>query len=168
MKNLLFFPRFFLTVFFAPIFFACNFFDQTESAEFFLPYDGEWKIRTSRIPSEEFFVNGKIFRAEVEKNCATAILAYDENSVHPFGAIYPYTGDLDECGGFAAEVLFSLTVSAENSDEEKSEFLSKFNWARFLDECRKFGSDVWKLDKEKIMQKISSGSFKKTDFKMTE
>ena len=58
--------------------------------------------------------------------------------------------------------LYDLTHTAAN------EYLSKFNWQKFMEECRIFEENVWKLDKERIMKKISSGNFKKSDLKLLE
>ena len=159
----------FLFIFPVILFFSCEFFTYTEHEKFSLPYSGEWSIKTSRQPnSEELFVLGESFYSEVNKNEATALLAYSYADKKIYGAIYPYKNDLTYLDGFAAEVLFSISASTLNSDSQKNEYLSKFNWEKFMEECRKFEEDVWKLDKERIMKKISSGNFKKSDLKLLE
>ena len=149
------------------LFFSCEFFSYTENEKFNLPYSGEWSVKTSRQPeSEEIFVLGKSFYSEVTKNEATALLAYSHSDKKIYGTIYPYGNDLTYLVGFAAEVLFSISASTLDSDSCKNEYLSKFNWQKFMEECRIFEENVWKLDKERIMKKISSGNFKKTDLKL--
>ena len=151
------------------LFFSCEFFSYTENEKFNLPYSGEWSVKTSRQPeSEEIFVLGKSFYSEVNKNEATALLAYSHSDKKIYGAIYPYGSSLNYLDGFAAEVLFSISASALDFDSCKNEYLSKFNWQKFMEECRAFEENVWKLDKERIMKKISSGNFKKTDLKLLE
>ena len=89
-------------------------------------------------------------------------------ALNKWDAIYPYGNDLTYSDGFAAEVLFSISAAAVESDSCKNEYLSKFNWQKFMEECRAFEENVWKLDKERIMKKISSGNFKKSDLKLLE
>ena len=72
------------------LFFSCEFFSYTENEKFNLPYSGEWSVKTSRQPeSEEIFVLGKSFYSEVNKNEATALLAYSLTDKKIYGAIYP-------------------------------------------------------------------------------
>lgn len=151
------------------LFFSCEFFSYTENEKFSLPYSGKWSIKTSREPeSEELFVLGETFYSEVNKNEATALIAYSYTDEKIYGAIYPYGKSLTYSDGFAAEVLFSISASSEDSNSRKNDYLSKFNWQKFMEECRTFEEDAWKLDKERIMKKISAGNFKKTDLKLLE
>ena len=150
------------------LFFSCEFFSYTGNEKFSLPYSSEWSIKTSHQPDSEIFVLGENFYSEVNKNEATALLAYSHSDKKIYGAIYPYGNDLTYSDGFAAEVLFSISAAAVESDSCKNEYLSKFNWQKFMEECRAFEENVWKLDKERIMKKISSGNFKKSDLKLLE
>ncbi|MGN0729843.1 hypothetical protein [Treponema sp.] len=161
--------KFFLFICPLFLFFSCDFFSYTEDEKFTLPYSGEWKVRTSRSSEcAEFTVNGNSFTAEVNKNEATALVAYSCSEKKICGTIYPYSMELTFQDGFAAEILLSLSASSADSDSSKNEYLSKFNWSRFMEECRVFEENTWKLDKERIMTKISSGNFKKTDLKLLE
>lgn len=149
--------------------FSCSSFSAETEEKFRLPQSESWTVKTSRnSSSEEFSVDGNSFYFSVNKNEATAILAYSGGHARPCGAIYPYSTSLSFQDGFAAEVLFTLCAASASSAAGTHEYLSKFNWQRFMEECAAFGEQSWKLDKERIMQKISSGTFKKTDFKLLE
>lgn len=149
--------------------FSCSSFSSETEEKFSFPQTETWTVKTSRNSgSEPFSVEGDAFYFSVNKNEATAVLAYSEHFEQPCGAIYPYSTSLSFQNGFAAEVLFTLCASSSSSAQGTSAYLSKFNWQRFMEECAAFGENSWHLDKERIMQKISSGTFKKTDLKLLE
>lgn len=147
---------------------SCSHFLKTEYVCFYLPEKTTGRLIYSRQcvqQQTDFKEQNKIF-LDMEKNEATAILVFTEENVHPYGAIYPYEENLSKESAFAAEILHTLTVNSTASDKKTKDYLSKFNWKRFLKETKAFGDDVWKLNKELIMQKIASGTFKKTDLKL--
>ena len=149
---------------------ACAFFEDEEEQEFTLPYASTWSVITTTGSAQAFTVTGDSFTADMAKNEATAILAFDTDSaaVCPCGTIYPYAHSLNWVDGFAASVLYSLLASTTDDLDAAKAYLSSFNWVRFMEACREWGDDVWSLDKEYIMQKIASGSFRVTYIKLLE
>ena len=150
---------------------ACAFFEDEEEQEFTLPYSSSWSIRTTTGSGQAFTVTGDSFTRDVGKNEATAILAVDTSSDedgYTCGTIYPYGSSLNYVDGFAASVLYSMLASSTDDREDAKAYLSAFNWVRFMEACREYGDDVWSLDKEYIMQKIASGSFRVTYLKLLE
>lgn len=78
------------------------------------------------------------------------------------GAIYPYSLKLVEEDYFAASVLDLLYKGSNNgTQKEIGEFLSHFNWNKFMEECRNI-DDTTKLNKSKIANAIATDSFSKS------
>ncbi len=151
------------------LFSSCDMFSYEEEQKFYLPYASEWSISCSKDSNlNQTLVVGQKFSLDVYKNEATAILAYDTINKCFCGTIYPYGNSLTAQDAFAAEILLTLTLGSTNSLSSTKDYLSKFNWERFLSECREFGDDVQKLDKNRITEKISLGTFRKTDLKLLE
>ena len=108
------------------------------------------------------------------KNFATPVLASRPAGGKPLGAIYPYKTTLTSKDGFAADILRTLYAGAEKSDTDGKaaattqsvlqvkEFLSKFNWSRFMESCATY-EDAWLLDRARILEKIAAGTFKESD-----
>ena len=150
---------------------ACAFFEDEEEQEFTLPYASTWSVVTTTGSGQQFTVTGDSFTADMAKNEATAILAFDtmdEGADYPCGTIYPYAHSLNWVDGFAASVLYSKLASTTDDLDAAKAYLSSFNWVRFMEACREWGDDVWLLDKEYIMQKIAQGSFRVTYLKLLE
>ena len=165
MKRIVFFPLACM------VFASCAFFEEQEEQEFSLPYSSVWSVTTTTGSGQEFSVTGTSFTADVAKNEATALLAVDEVSGvsgYTCGTIYPYGHALNYVDGFAASVLYTMLASTTDDRDAAKEYLSSFNWVRFMEACREYGEDVWSLDKEYIMQKIASGSFRVTYIKLLE
>ena len=146
---------------------SCAFFETQEDQEFSLPYSSVWSVVTTTGSGQEFSVTGSSFTTDVAKNEATAILATDTTG-YVCGTIYPYAHELNYVDGFAASVLYSMLLSTSDDIDAAKSYLSSFNWVRFMEECREWGDDVWSLNKEYIMQKIASGSFRVTYIKLLE
>lgn len=84
-----------------------------------------------------------------------------------YGTIYPYGTILTQKDSFAADVLRTMYAATDDSasDSQIQNFFMRFNWQRFMEECRNY-ENPWLLDKEKIMKAIASGSFKVTDLRL--
>jgi hypothetical protein len=108
------------------------------------------------------------------KNFATPVLAWRPAREKPLGTIYPYKTTLTFEDGFAADILRTLYAGAEKSGTDGKaattpqsalqvkEFLSKFNWSRFMEACTTY-EDAWLLDRARILEKIATGTFKESD-----
>ena len=165
MKQIVFFPLACM------VFASCAFFETQQEQEFSLPYSSVWSVVTTTGSGQQFTVTGASFTADMAKNEATALLATDSSggaSSYTCGTIYPYGHALNYVDGFAASVLYSMLASTTDDLDAAKEYLSSFNWVRFMEACREYGEDVWLLDKEYIMQKIAQGSFRVTYIKLLE
>lgn len=114
----------------------------------------------------------------VRKNVCTPVIrkiyseektvqGYRQDTALLYGTIYPYSRTLTRKDSFAADVLQTMYCAADEdvTSSQKDNFFMRFNWQRFMEECRMY-DDPWLLDKEKIMKAIASGSFKSTDIKL--
>lgn len=114
------------------------------------------------IPGEQIVLT-------VRKNVCTPVLkeVNEADTTVLYGTIYPYSTALTQKDSFAADVLQTLYCGADDSisESQKDNFLMRFNWQRFMEECRSY-EEPWLLDKEKIMKAIASGSFKASDIKL--
>ncbi len=138
-----------------------------EVVKFNLPEETDWNVFYANDAQKETrsLTDADSFCTELEKNYAVPVIAYKKGEKNPVGTIYPYSTDLTEKNGFAAEVLYTLMLSSRGSPNEKKEFLCRFNWKRFMDECSKSEKSVWNFNKSRIMEKIANGTFTKTDLK---
>ena len=105
----------------------------------------------------------------VSKNATCVILAYPvyggARAAHPLGQLYPMDTALSAEHGFAASIACTLYLSATDEPAALQDYVARFNWPRFI-ECAATFDDPWQLDTERILQKIASGTFKKSDLKL--
>lgn len=102
------------------------------------------------------------------KNAVVPVLAFCEGEAFPRGTILPFEKRLSAEDGFAASILMGLYAGSDCSGEQTfvqvQEFISHFNWKRFIEECRLL-EDPWSLDRELIMQNIATQTFSKRDLR---
>ena len=159
---------------------ACTVFDPDTCAVFSfcagnacgIPPDFDfWQIIVHDGGSEKAFTlekTAETFSMELPKNVVLGILAYPvkDGKMHdPCGAVYPYSSALDEKGGFCAYIADRLYRGSSESKEISQDYISRFNWQKFINACNDF-ENPWNLDADRIVEKIASGTFKKSDLKM--
>ena len=116
---------------------------------------------------------GGALLVDVPKNSAVSVLAYPQSNgdtslgqeQKPWGTIYPWYRELQPQDGFAAHILYRLYSSADythQSAAQVQDYLSRFNWKKFVELCRTM-PDLWLSDSDKVVQDIALGKFKKTD-----
>ena len=108
------------------------------------------------------------FSLDLPKNEALGILAYPVKNGRrqkPFGTIYPYSVEISCKDGFAAYIVDRLYRGSRKSVPQTQDFVSRFNWPRFVESCAAF-ENPWNLDGDRIVKSIASGRFKKSDFKL--
>ncbi|MCH5294305.1 MAG: hypothetical protein J1F14_00165 [Treponema sp.] len=154
----------------AAISLSCAVFSDCEKVSFVLPVScrdvdvPEWTVWVAGGDSDVSVFKapgGKRVEMTAHKSRVCAVLAVPVNaypSEWGTGAIYPYSDDFSEQDTFAANVAVSLYMASENSAYDTREYLSFFNWKRFMEALRDC-EDPWLLNKEKIMQDIARGSF---------
>ncbi|MBR6295982.1 MAG: hypothetical protein IKR40_05855 [Treponema sp.] len=130
-----------------------------------------WYVSCCDGESEQVHVQDgsvKCLELELPKNCPAGILVYPvEDSVRgkPLGALYPFQDEISVAGGFVAYIADRLYRGAENDAESSRDYIARFNWPRFIEVCSE-AEDPWRLDCERIVSAIASGSFKKSDVKV--
>ncbi len=168
--------KIFLLILLCPLFFACSMFSESRETHFFLDSDGFcdcdfWQISVFDGENETLFSmeNGAdSFSLDLPKNVALGILAYPVKNGRrqkPFGAIYPYFVEISCKDGFAAYIVDRLYRGSRKSVPQTQDFVSRFNWPRFVESCAAF-ENPWNLDGDRIVKSIASGRFKKSDFKL--
>lgn len=168
--------KIFLLILLCPLFFACSMFSESRETHFFLDSDGFcdcdfWQISVFDGENEILFSmeNGAdSFSLDLPKNVALGILAYPVKNGRrqkPFGAIYPYSVEISCKDGFAAYIVDRLYRGSRKSVPQTQDFVSRFNWPRFVESCAAF-ENPWNLDGDRIVKSIASGRFKKSDFKL--
>ncbi|MBO5607005.1 MAG: hypothetical protein J5930_03845 [Treponema sp.] len=151
---------------------GCVFFSSTEKCDFAISnavtadywivscYDGNREI--------SFCSDGTAFSLELPKNTSVGVLAYpvvNGNKMLPYGTIYPHGSILTKRRGFSALTIDRLYRLSESGAQISQDYISRFNWQQFMDECEKCG-DPWQIDGERILKAIAAGSFKKSDLKV--
>lgn len=168
-----------------PLLGGCSFFEETNQETFTIPSDGsvqhveQWiivqndgQMASSRYaPSLIFETASGNFSLEMQKNCTSAVLAYpvvEGNVQKPFGAVYPYSTTLSATGGFCAHIIDRLYRGTGSETKlQMQDFVSRFNWGHFYALCaEQFPNDMWNIDEERIISKITSGKFSKNDIKI--
>ena len=176
---------FFLATLFLSFFSGCAFWEETENAHFSLDAESKslnaekWLIVQNGgsggggvySPTLILGQDGTDFSLEMQKNCVSALLAYpvvDGEVQKPLGAIYPYSKNLNTAGGFCAYIVDRLYRGSVGTEKVQAEdFISRFNWTAFYSLCLQKGEDnIWNLDSERIISKITSGRFSKNDIKL--
>ena len=125
-------------------------------------FDGEIEQRIVQDGRE------KSLSVIVEKNTPIGILVYPVVSSvkgRPLGALYPFQSEISETGGFVAYIAERLYRGSENDGACSRDYLARFNWPKFIEICNEV-DDPWKLDSERIISAIASGTFKKSDIKI--
>ena len=110
---------------------------------------------------ERSLAGGQEVLLEFKKNQCAAVLAYLPSAPRPYGAIYPYTEELLEKDGFAAEILCELYLGGESFSEEERENVRRFNWHKLLEALREL-DDPWLIDGEGVKAAIRAGKFSKS------
>ncbi|MBR1911539.1 MAG: hypothetical protein IJ828_04195 [Treponema sp.] len=92
------------------------------------------------------------------------VLGYPHDTVHPYGAISPYSTILCPQDGFAASILQELYCTCEKTDVLTYN-IQHFNWQKFMELCRDYETP-WLINRNKVLVAIKKGKFKKTDIKI--
>ena len=141
----------------------------SERAEFWLivKNDGAEKASTSN-PSLTLRA-ASAFTLDMQKNTVAAVLAYpitNGKAGKPYGAVYPYNTRLSKKEGFSAYIADRLYRGADNKDAATQDYVSRFNWPRFIEICSSF-ENPWDIDEERILNALSAGKFSKSDIKLS-
>ena len=161
---------------------GCTFFSETENVCITLPDDS--RTYCVKWICEDNSGNG-VCRVldnccgsvilELPKNYAVPVLVFSGASEaimagdniatvseyrNQYGMIYPYTVGVSEKDAFASSVLFTMYAASSSGLKETEEYLSSFNWGKFIELCDEY-ENPWKLNKQKIMEAIADGSFSK-------
>ncbi len=107
---------------------------------------------------------GETVLLEFRKNRPAAVLAYLPGRPKPSGAIYPYTEELDERDGFAAEILWELYNEEGGCTEAEKENVRLFNWHKLIEALRE-QENPWLVDSDKVKEAIRAGKFTKSKIK---
>lgn len=143
-------------------------FCETEESEFVLPYFDVWEIHwtdENGCPQEKF-VRGQKFFLDMKRNFSVGITASSTSRSFSCGTIYPVSENLKEKHALASQLLYTLTVASSTDKNSTMEFLSTFNWQKFMSECEKYSvEELNKVDRQYVMSRISQKVFRATDLK---
>lgn len=160
---------------------SCSFFSDTEIVNFELPkiqcdleilyFDSSGNLQKKIFTCEELknqTDKTNFIQIEVNKNSCLSVFAFCPSELSDlskkFGCIYPYSTKLCSENAFASKTLFLLNAGSSNDFRQTQNFLNHFNWQRFLKDCAE-KENIWSCNIENIMQKIASGTYKKSDLK---
>ena len=141
-----------------------------------------WLVKTRLNGKTEYLQiepNEKVIEVNLQKNKASPVLVWPVISeektdsriifFHPAGCIYPYDTKATWSAGFSSHILDTLTdQTSEINISDKIDFLSRFNWKKLQASIEEKEKKVlskngffnpWHLNKEIILNAISSGNF---------
>lgn len=96
---------------------------------------------------------------QLKKNKITPILLFNsELDTKPLGCIYPFSTTYDIHSGFAAWILYKLLVCSNENYHDVYEYVSHFNWERFIEEIKKY-EDPWMLNQDILFENICDRTF---------
>jgi len=141
-----------------------------------LSWNIKWLSPEGKIESKRLDFTDSIQTIPIEfvRNRATPVLAFLEvngrQDILPAGSIYPVniSGNsisLSWLNGISAQVLMDLLTKTNQPAEEAQRFCNYFNWKKFQTEFAKRVDEPWLIDKEKITEKLCTGSFSVSVFK---
>ncbi len=95
----------------------------------------------------------------LNQNFLTPVLLYTSPiDSKPKGCIYPISTEIDIYGGFAAWILYRIMLQTNENKQLAQEYLSHFNWQRFINYIQKY-ENPWMLNQDIIIENIVDKTF---------
>ena len=150
------------------LFSGCSMFCETEESEFLLPYYDVWEIYwtdENGCPQCKI-VRDQKFSLDLKRNFSVGITASSTSRNFLCGTIYPVSEKLNGKHALASQILYTLTIASSTDKNSTMEFLSGFNWQKFMEECDKYSvEELSKVDRQYVMSRISQKVFRASDLK---
>lgn len=135
-----------------------------------LSWNIKWLSPEGKIESKRLDYTDSIQTIPIEfaRNRTTPVLAFlevnERQDILPAGSIYPVniSGNsisLSWLNGISAQVLMDLLTKTNQPAEDAQHFCNYFNWQKFQEDFAKRVDEPWLVDKEKITEKLCTGSF---------
>ncbi len=95
----------------------------------------------------------------IKKNRLTPVLLFSSSvDAEPLGCIYPFSTTLSIHGGFTSWILYRLLIASNNQIDLTHNYLSHFNWERFMQTIQEY-ENPWILNQDLIIENIADKTF---------